>query len=352
MSPKPDVRRMTGSVFFNRPFTPSSSLSEAARNRLTFQKHMLSVFTATLAFAGELHRSCLHVPNCLPACAELPCVHFAATTAAPYPEEERRRPRSNVPSIRAHAQRSDPRVFMVADSTFGLKRSPYISLCGMIGAGKTTLATALGERLKLPVYYEPVADNCYLADFYADMRKYSFPLQVYLLDARFRQQQRIVWDAAGGVQDRTIYEDAVFARMLKNSGLMTERDYDTYLSLFNHMSNFMRKPNVTYTSLLASLSNFMAKPDVIVFLDVSPEESLRRIRLRERDVESGITLDYLTKLHAAYAAFVCDISRTTRVIRVDYSTFVGTEEVVATIAQQIAADADACAVDNAREDTD
>ena len=334
MSPKPDVRRMTCSVFFNRPFTPSSSLSEAARNRLTFQKHMLSVFTATLAFAGELHRSCLHVPNCLPACAELPCVHFAATTATPYPEEERRRPRSNVPSIRAHAQRSDPRVFMVADSTFGLKRSPYISLCGMIGAGKTTLATALGERLKLPVYYEPVADNCYLADFYADMRKYSFPLQVYLLDARFRQQQRIVWDAAGGVQDRTIYEDAVFARMLTDAGLMEARDHETY------------------TSLLASLSNFMAKPDVIVFLDVSPEESLRRIRLRERDVESGITLDYLTQLHAAYAAFVCDISRTTRVIRVDYSTFVGTEEVVATIAQQIAADADACAVDNAREDTD
>ena len=223
---------------------------------------------------------------------------------------------------------------MVADSTFGLKRSPYISLCGMIGAGKTTLATALGERLKLPVYYEPVADNCYLADFYADMRKYSFPLQVYLLDARFRQQQRIVWDAAGGVQDRTIYEDAVFARMLTDAGLMEARDHETY------------------TSLLASLSNFMAKPDVIVFLDVSPEESLRRIRLRERDVESGITLDYLTKLHAAYAAFVCDISRTTRVIRVDYTTFVGTEEVVATIAQQIAADADACAVDNAREDTD
>lgn len=90
----------------------------------------------------------------------------------------------------------------------------------MIGAGKSTLAKSLAEKLKLPVYYEPVTDNEYLQDFYGDIKKYSFAMQVYLLNRRFQQQQQIVWQGAGGVQDRTIYEDSVFARMLRNSGLM------------------------------------------------------------------------------------------------------------------------------------
>jgi deoxyadenosine kinase len=78
----------------------------------------------------------------------------------------------------------------------------------------------LADKLGLPVYYEPVADNEYLQDFYADIKKYSFAMQVYLLNRRFQQQQQIVWQGAGGVQDRTIYEDSVFARMLRNAGLM------------------------------------------------------------------------------------------------------------------------------------
>lgn len=73
-----------------------------------------------------------------------------------------------------------------------------------------------------------MADNEYLEDFYGDIKKYSFPMQVYLLNRRFQQQQQIVWQGHGGVQDRTIYEDSVFARMLRNSGLMDERDYQTY----------------------------------------------------------------------------------------------------------------------------
>lgn len=109
----------------------------------------------------------------------------------------------------------------------------YISIAGLIGAGKTSLATALGEVLELPVYYEPVEDNQYLDDFYEDMAKYGFALQVHLLNKRFRQQQEIVWSEAGAVQDRTIYEDAIFARMLADGGLMDQRDYETYLSLFS-----------------------------------------------------------------------------------------------------------------------
>ena len=107
----------------------------------------------------------------------------------------------------------------------------FISISGMIGAGKSTLATALAKKLNLPVYYEPVIDNVYLEDFYKDMKKYSFPLQVYLLNRRFAQQQQIVWSGKGGIQDRTIYEDSVFARMLRDSGNMDERDYQTYSDL-------------------------------------------------------------------------------------------------------------------------
>jgi len=224
---------------------------------------------------------------------------------------------------RGRQQPQRPQMAAPAVANFGL-HGRYISLCGMIGAGKTTLAAALGERLSLPVHYEPVADNAYLSDFYQDMKRWSFPLQVYLLDKRFRQQQQILWDERGGVQDRTIYEDAVFAKMLLDSGMMEAREHETY------------------TSLLEAMSRFMAKPDVIVYLDVSPEESLRRIRLRDREVETGITLEYLTSLHAAYEEFVCDISRTTRVIRVDYSSFLTTDAVVEQLAEQLAADEDEC----------
>ena len=83
--------------------------------------------------------------------------------------------------------------------------------CSLAGAGKTTLATALGDVLGLPVYYEPVSDNAYLEDFYRDMKRYGFPLQIYLLNKRFRQQQQIVWEGRGGVQDRTFARAASFA---------------------------------------------------------------------------------------------------------------------------------------------
>lgn len=195
----------------------------------------------------------------------------------------------------------------------------YISIAGLIGAGKTTLATALGEVLGLPVHFEPVADNVYLEDFYKDMNRWGFPLQIYLLNKRFRQQQQIVWEGRGGVQDRTIYEDAIFAKMLRDDGLMEEREYQTYLSLFNNMSNFMRKPNV------------------IVYLDVSPEESYERIKMRSRECESSLPLEYLQKLSKAYEDFLEDISQIIPVLRVDWSSFRSAEEMAVQIQQQYAA---------------
>lgn len=184
----------------------------------------------------------------------------------------------------------------------------FIGIAGLIGAGKTTLATALGKHLDLPVYYEPVDDNEYLADFYADTAKYAFATQIYLLNRRFQQHQEIIWRGGGAVQDRTIYEDAVFAKTLVNTGLMDQRDYNTYLQLFKHMSNFMCRPNL------------------IVYLDLKPETSLERVRERSRGVESGISLEYLTALRDEYEDFIARISSTIPVIRVSWERFRDADE--------------------------
>ena len=192
----------------------------------------------------------------------------------------------------------------------------FIGIAGVIGAGKSTLAKALGDHLNLPVYYEPVADNEYLADFYADTKTYSFATQIYLLNRRFQQHQEIIWRGGGGVQDRTIYEDAVFAKTLVDLGLMRERDYRTYLHLFRHMSNFM------------------CRPSLIVYLDVKPERSMERVRQRSREVESGITLEYLQALYTEYERFIADISRAVPVIRVDWDRFHDVDEIAVQIERE------------------
>lgn len=192
----------------------------------------------------------------------------------------------------------------------------FIGIAGMIGAGKSTLATALGEHLGIDVYYEPVEDNEYLEDFYRDIRSCSFAMQIYLLNRRFQQHQEIIWRGRSAVQDRTIYEDSIFAKMLADSDLMDERDYRTYVELFRHMSNFMCRPNV------------------IVYLDVAPELSLERIRSRNRDIETSISLEYLQALYRGYEEFVADIARTTPVIRVDYQRFATAEEMATVIERE------------------
>ncbi|MEE2789815.1 MAG: deoxynucleoside kinase [Myxococcota bacterium] len=192
----------------------------------------------------------------------------------------------------------------------------FIGIAGLIGAGKTTLADALGQHLKLPVYYEPVADNEYLADFYRDPKQYAFATQIYLLNRRFQQHQEVIWRGGGGVQDRTIYEDAVFAKTLVNQNLLDQRDYQTYLQLFRHMSNFMCRPNV------------------IIYLDLSPESAMERIKQRNRSVESGIPLDYLRELHKEYERFIADISRTVPVIRVCWEKYQSVEAMAEVIERE------------------
>jgi deoxyadenosine kinase len=211
------------------------------------------------------------------------------------------------------AEGSGPARRAAAPDVFG---NIFIGIAGMIGAGKSTLATALGEHLGIDTYYEPVTDNEYLADFYTDTARHSFAMQVYLLNRRFQQHQEIIWRGRSAVQDRTIYEDSIFAKMLAKAGLMDDRDYRTYVQLFRNMSNFM------------------CKPSVIVYLDVSPESSAERIRARSRDVESQIKLEYLRALHDGYAEFVDSISKVIPVIRIDYERFATAEEMAEVIKRE------------------
>ena len=184
----------------------------------------------------------------------------------------------------------------------------FIGISGLIGAGKTTLAKALGKVLNLPVYYEPVIENEYLEDFYRDMKRYSFSFQIYLLNCRFRQHQQVLWNGTGGIQARTLYEDSIFAKVLYEEGNMEEREYKTYLNLFKSMSNFMKKNTL------------------IIHLDCKPEESLERIKKRARGCETGITLEYLTKLYNGYEEFIKQISKVIPILRVNYSKFKTAEE--------------------------
>lgn len=192
----------------------------------------------------------------------------------------------------------------------------FIGIAGLIGAGKTTLATSLGQHLGLPVHYEPVIDNEYLDDFYRDTARYSFAMQVYLLNRRFKQHQEIIWRGSGGVQDRTIYEDAIFARTLKEEGLMEPRDYETYVDLFKNLSNFMCRPNM------------------IIYLDVSPETSLERIKERDRSCETVVSLSYLKRLYGNYEEFLEEISKLIPVLRVKWERFIKVEELADAITKE------------------
>ena len=225
----------------------------------------------------------------------------------------------------------NPALQRIESSNILMAEDNFIGISGLIGAGKTTLARELGKVMNLPVYYEPIVENEYLEDFYRDMKRYSFSFQIYLLNCRFRQHQQVLWNGTGGIQDRTLYEDSIFAKVLYEDGNMEEREYKTYLNLFRNMSNFMKKNTL------------------IVHLDVKPEESLRRIKLRARGCETGITVDYLTKLRGcetgitvdyltklynAYEEFLKEISKVIPVIRVNYSKFKTAEEMAQIIKKE------------------
>lgn len=163
----------------------------------------------------------------------------------------------------------------------------FVAVSGNIGSGKSTITTLLSEKLGWKPFYEVVDENPYLPDFYADMDRWSFHLQVFFLSKRFQHHQQIARADESIVQDRTIYEDAeVFARNLYLHGQMDARDFRNYYELFTTMLQFLRPP------------------DLILYLRASVPTLLQRIKKRARDFEQHIPAQYLAQLNDRYAEWM------------------------------------------------
>jgi deoxyadenosine/deoxycytidine kinase len=162
----------------------------------------------------------------------------------------------------------------------------HIAITGNIGAGKTTLAQLLSAHYGWEVLYEAVEGNPYLEDFYADMERWSFNLQIYFLNSRFEQVRTIRESGLSIIQDRTIYEDAyIFASNLHRSGNMTERDYQTYRSLFDNMVSTVQPP------------------DLMIYLRADLPKLVAQIQKRGRSFEQSISEEYLSSLNELYEEF-------------------------------------------------
>lgn len=167
----------------------------------------------------------------------------------------------------------------------------FITIAGNIGVGKSTLVQLLCQRTNWTPVYEAVAENPYLADFYQDMRRWSFQSQVFFLSRRLRQHHDLLQQRTSIIQDRSVYEDAeIFAQNLYRQGNMSERDWACYYELYQTMSTLLQPPNL------------------VIYLQASVPTLRRRITQRGRDYEQGISDDYLHQLNALYESWANDFT--------------------------------------------
>ena len=163
----------------------------------------------------------------------------------------------------------------------------HIAICGNIGSGKTTLANLLAKQYHWHAELEAVDNNPYLSDFYKDMHRWAFHLQIYFLNSRFKQIKKIREQEVSTVQDRTIYEDAyIFASNLHSSQFMNDRDYACYLSLFE------------------SMMEHVTPPDLLVYLKADIPKLVSQIEKRGREYENSMRLDYLKNLNQRYTNWI------------------------------------------------
>lgn len=197
-----------------------------------------------------------------------------------------------------------------------------IAVAGNIGSGKTTLTTLLAKHYKWDTHFEDVDDNPYLNDFYNDMQRWSFNLQVYYLTSRISKIQEINKSGKATIQDRTLYEDAyIFAPNLHSMGLMTTRDFETYFSLFKLQETFINPP------------------DLLIYLRASVSTLVNQIQKRGRDYEESIRLDYLKCLNERYEAFISTYDQgKVLIIDVDTNNFSEKAEDLGTIINNIDAE--------------
>ncbi len=163
----------------------------------------------------------------------------------------------------------------------------FVAVAGNIGSGKSSLTRLLSERFGWRPVFESVEDNPYLEDFYSDMKRWSFHLQVYFLSNRFKHHKRIVESGDAVIQDRSIYEDAeIFARNLYEMGNMDQRDYDNYVALFHVMMEYLKPP------------------DLMIYLRASVSTLVEQIERRGRSFEKSIPKEYLERLEKHYEEWI------------------------------------------------
>ena len=169
---------------------------------------------------------------------------------------------------------------------------PFIGIAGNIGVGKTTFTTKISKIFNLEPYYESVIDNPYLDDFYNNMDRWSFNLQIYFLNHRFRSHQEMMKINNGVIQDRTIYEDVeIFAKNLYDMNHLSKRDWKNYNNLFKLKTQFIQAP------------------DLIIYLRASIDTLLTRIKNRDRNFEKDIDSEYLYKLNLSYEQWIKSLDK-------------------------------------------
>lgn len=195
----------------------------------------------------------------------------------------------------------------------------HVAIAGNIGAGKTTLTRLLAKHYNWEPHFESVDENPYLDDFYGEMERWSFNLQVYFLNSRFRQILEIRESGKNIIQDRTIYEDArIFAPNLHAMGLMPNRDYSNYTSLFELMERLV------------------SPPDLLIYLRASIPTLVDQIHKRGRDYENSISIDYLSRLNERYEAWITKYTNgKLLIIDVDNINFVDNQEDLGSIIAKI-----------------
>jgi deoxyadenosine/deoxycytidine kinase len=195
----------------------------------------------------------------------------------------------------------------------------HLAIAGNIGSGKTTLTGLLAKHYNYEAQYEDVDDNPYLDDFYEEMQRWSFNLQIYFLRSRFEQVQKVREESLNVIQDRTIYEDAhIFAPNLHAMGLMTARDYNSYKGLFEIMEKNLQAP------------------DLLIYLRASVPTLVDHIQKRGRDYENSIRIDYLRRLNERYEAWINTYDKgKVLIINVDKNNFPENPEDLGEIIQQI-----------------
>ncbi|MHB8135082.1 MAG: deoxynucleoside kinase [Anaerolineaceae bacterium] len=167
----------------------------------------------------------------------------------------------------------------------------FIAVAGNIGVGKSTLVEKICQHMDWEPFYEPVTENPYLSDFYANMNAWSFHSQIFFLTHRLRIHQELIHFNGSVIQDRSIYEDAeIFARNLFLQGKMSQRDYQTYYSLYQ------------------TLADFLPPPDLVIYLRASEKTLLTRIKIRNRDYEKTIESDYLSQLNSLYERWIANFT--------------------------------------------